>query len=227
MQHALCQVIGQRLEKALIRDTFQSIKGRGTSDLRRRVEKGIKDNYYYIKIDLKKFYPSVNNTQMKKVVRQYIKDENVLWLLDDIIDSTKGLPIGNYTSQLLGNLYLNSLDWYIKQELKIKNYYRYCDDLLLLLPTKDEKLIKDIIDYTENKSKATIKSVDTGKIKDGFYFVGFNYTKHTIKVSNRIRCNSIKSSKNNPNENTIYAYYGFYKQSREIPIWYNIFKENL
>ena len=85
-------------------------------------------------MDISKYYPSIDNTILKEVIRRKIKDKNLLYLLDEIIDSTKGVPIGNYLSQYFGNLYLSELDHQLKA--KHKFYFRYCDDLVLLTDTK-------------------------------------------------------------------------------------------
>lgn len=134
VQHALINVCGPIWERSMIRDTFQSLKGRGTSDARKRVQKAIKGNngLYALKFDISKFYPSVDNDILKSIVRKKIKCPNTLWLIDDIIDSEKGIPIGNYTSQFWGNLYLTPFDWWVVQKLKPRNYFRYCDDIVLI-----------------------------------------------------------------------------------------------
>lgn len=83
-------------------------------------------------MDISKFYPSINKVLLKKSFRRLIKDNEVLWLIDTIIDSTdKGIPIGNYTSQWFANWYLQDLDHYIKEVLHVKYYYRYIDDMVL------------------------------------------------------------------------------------------------
>lgn len=134
VQHALLNVIGPILTKCFIRDSFQSIVGRGTYDAMQRVKKLIRSKKpkYALKIDIEKYYPSVNNDKLKVEVRRKIKCENTLWLIDNIIDSAKGLPIGNYTSQHFGNLYLNKFDWWIKQCVKPIGYFRYCDDIVVM-----------------------------------------------------------------------------------------------
>ena len=143
VQHALLNVVGKIFTASFIRDTFQSITGRGTSDAMRRVKKLVRSNEcpkYALKIDVEKYYPSVDNAKLKAMVRRKIKCNQTLWLFDDIIDSMQGLPIGNYTSQHLGNLYLNQFDWEVKQKIKPIGYFRYCDDIVFMDDCK-EKLI--------------------------------------------------------------------------------------
>ena len=133
VQHALLQVIGPILVRSFIRDTFQSIQGRGTSDAMRRVRQLVREQRprWALKIDVRKYYPSVDNARLKQAVRRKIKCPDTLWLVDDIIDSMPGLPIGNYTSQHFGNLYLNQFDWWMVQQVRPVGYFRYCDDILV------------------------------------------------------------------------------------------------
>ena len=134
VHHAIMQIVGERWRSSLIRDTYQSLKGRGTSDARRRIQKSIRDDQptYYLQMDVRKFYPSVKQWVSKACIRKYIKCKPTLTLLDNIIESVDGLPIGNYLSQMLGNLVLSGVDWYAKQQLKAKHYFRYCDDIVVM-----------------------------------------------------------------------------------------------
>jgi len=134
IQHAILQVLEPIWRKVYIRDTYQSIKGRGVHLAKRRIEKVLRKEKpkYCLKIDIHKFYPSVDNEILKKIIRKKIKCRDTLWLLDEIIDSVEGLPIGNYISQTFGNLYLTYFDHHFKEKFKLKNYYRYCDDVIIL-----------------------------------------------------------------------------------------------
>jgi hypothetical protein len=140
VQHALISVCEPVWTKTYIRDTFQSIPGRGTSDARKRVWKAIKNQpgKYALKFDIKKYYPSVDHDILRHEIRRYIKCPDTLWLLDDIIRSGPGIPIGNYTSQHFGNLYLNRFDWWVKQQLGVKHYFRYCDDIVLIADSAEQ-----------------------------------------------------------------------------------------
>lgn len=89
-------------------------------------------------MDIRKFYPSVNHDILKAIIRKKIKDDDLLWLLDEIIDSADGVPIGNYLSQFFANLYMAYFDHWVKEELKVKYYYRYADDIVLLSNSKDQ-----------------------------------------------------------------------------------------
>jgi RNA-directed DNA polymerase len=186
VQHALIQVVGPIWRSSFIRDTFQSIPTRGTDDARRRVTKAIrKDNpKYALKMDIQKYYPSVNNEKLKWVVRRKIKCKDTLWLIDNIIDSTPGLPIGNYTSQDLGNLYLCDFDWVMKHQ-KIKHYYRYCDDIVVMSDSK-EQLHRLREEMVERLSMLDLTIKPTWQVfdiqKQGLDFVGFVFRPSHILV---------------------------------------------
>lgn len=95
---------------------------------------------YCLKIDIRKYFDNVDHSVLKKIIRYSIADEQVLRLLDKVIDSngkSKGLPIGNFTSQYLANLYLAYFDHWAKEELGLKYYYRYMDDIVVLDDSKE------------------------------------------------------------------------------------------
>ena len=106
-----------------------------------------------------KFYPSIDHEILKQVVRRKIKDKRLLWLLDEIIDSADGVPIGNYLSQYFANLYLAYFDHWIKEEKRIKYYYRYADDIVILGSDKNElhSLLHEIRAYLSDRLKLKVK----------------------------------------------------------------------
>lgn len=188
VQHALLNVTGPLLTKSMIRDTFQSIIGRGTADAARRVKKIVRSENcpkYALKVDIEKYYPSIQNDKMKEIVRRYIKCNDTLWLFDDIIDSTQGLPIGNYTSQHLGNLYLNQFDWWVKQQIKPSGYFRYCDDIVIFGNDKKElkdtkKLIQERLNLLGLKIKPSWMIYDVQK--QGVDFVGYVFKPNITRL---------------------------------------------
>jgi RNA-directed DNA polymerase len=192
VQHALIQVVGPIWRKSFIRDTFQSIPGRGTNDARKRLSKVVKSldwPKYYFKFDIKKYYPSVNNNLLKKCVRLKIKCPDTLWLLDNIIDSIEGLPIGNYTSQDLGNLFLNSFDWWAKQELRAKYYFRYCDDIVVLHNDKKElhNIKNKMFDRLFSMGLVVKPNWHISEIeKQGIDFVGYVFRNSHIRLRRTI-----------------------------------------
>ena len=162
IQWAIVQVLEPIWMNTFIKGTYSSLKGRGIhaalADIKHDLRNG-NDTKYCLKFDIKKYYPSIDHEILKRIVRKKIKDVNVLSLLDEIIDSTSGVPIGNYLSQFFGNLYLNDLDHWIKEEKRCKYYYRYCDDIVILLSNKEtlQELFYEIEHYLTENLKLKIK----------------------------------------------------------------------
>jgi hypothetical protein len=101
--------------------------------------KDIEGTKYCLKIDIKKFFPNINHNILKKLLRRKIKDNDLLWLLDEIIDSIDGdigVPIGNYLSQYFANFYLAYFDHWLKEEKKVRYVIRYMDDIVCLTSIK-------------------------------------------------------------------------------------------
>jgi len=150
IHHAICSVIEPIFEKKFVYDSYACRKEKGTHAGVNRIQKFIKEvnnNYYVLKCDVLKYFSSVNHEILKKIIRKKIADKKLLWLLDQIIDSAEaGIPIGNLTSQLFANIYLNELDEFIKYELRIKYYIRYMDDFIILHESKQylHKIKQDV-----------------------------------------------------------------------------------
>lgn len=160
---ALMLQIQSIIYKSMYELCCASIKGRGIQRgmnyLKRILVNDRKYTKYCLKLDVKKFYPSIDKDILKSKFRKIIKDKDTLDLIDVIIDSGKeGLPIGNYTSQWFANFYLQDLDHYIKEVLKVKYYIRYMDDMVLFSNNKKElRKIKYAIEEFLRNEKLTIK----------------------------------------------------------------------
>lgn len=186
VHHAIFQILGPIFSRTFIRDTFQSIKDRGVHDARKRIQKSLKDENltHALQIDIEKFYPNVSNEILKNIVKRKIKCTKSLKILDSIIDSSKGLPIGNYSSQILGNVYLSGFDHIIKENLKIKHYFRYCDDILVLGENSHDlhSTKREVINLLNILSLSVNKNHKVIKIDDGIKFIGFVFYKNKIKL---------------------------------------------
>lgn len=183
LHHAIMQVLEPIWKKSLIRDTYQSIKGRGVSDARCRVQRAVRGAKakYCLKIDIKKYYPSINNKILLQILKSKIKCVKTINILKEIVNSAIGVPIGNYLSQYFGNLYLMSFDHWAKEQMKIKHYYRYCDDIIILnnFKKKLHRILKSIIRYLKDKLLLTLKSnyqIFPVKAR-GIDFVGYKFFK--------------------------------------------------
>lgn len=139
--NAIMRVVEKYVYPTTINTSAASIKGRGMHKLFRKVRSDIGHDFegtkYYYKCDIKKFYQSIDQKQMKKVVRRYIKDKQLLPILDSFINlMPSGLSIGLRSSQCFGNILLSRLDHRMKENEHVRYYYRYCDDIVLLSNSK-------------------------------------------------------------------------------------------
>ncbi len=162
VQHAIMNVLEDIWTSVFISHSYSSIKGKGIHGAWKHIRRDLrnrKETTYCLKMDITKFYPSVDHDILKQIVRKKIKDTKLLILLDGIIDSAPGIPIGNYLSQFLANLYLSYFDHWLKEVKKVKYYYRYADDLVILCNSKEDlhRLRIDIGSYLSGKLNLRMK----------------------------------------------------------------------
>lgn len=227
IQHAIMQIIEPIIEKTYIKDTYQSIKARGVHKAKDRIKTFLKDKEntkYVLKIDIEKFYPNIDNHILKKLLRLKIKCKPTLKLLDTIIDSAKGIPIGNYISQMLGNFYLTYFDHYAKETLGIKYYIRYADDIVMFLHSKQKLhgILNKIKLYFKTKLKLKLKRnyqvfpfLARGLDFLGFrFFEDFTLIRKSIKKAYIKVINKIKKTNPKPSlVNSLMSYYGWIKHT--------------
>lgn len=160
--------------------------------LRKWIDRDIKNTKYCLKMDISKFYPSISNDVLKQKLRSKIKDQDCLWLLGTIIDSSIGLPIGNYTSQWLANFFLEDMDHFIKEQLQCKYYIRYVDDIVILGANKKR------LHYVRKEIERHLNEIEL-KVKRNWQvfrissravdFLGFRFfrSKTILRKSNALR----------------------------------------
>ncbi|MFA5870974.1 MAG: reverse transcriptase/maturase family protein [Candidatus Paceibacterota bacterium] len=148
VHHAICNSIAPIFERHFIYDSYACRQGRGTHKAIARVERFVQsasENYsrnaYCMQCDIRKYFDSIDHVILFRCVMKRIYDLRTLQLIWKIIKSNgldKGIPIGNLTSQLFANIYLNELDYVAKFSIGAKRYVRYMDDMVLIAPTKQE-----------------------------------------------------------------------------------------
>lgn len=188
VHHAIMNIMEPIWVSSFVKDTYSCIKNRGIHKALKDVKHALKDEantQYCLKLDVRKFYPSIDHAILKQLIRKKIKDKRLLSLLDEIIESAQGVPIGNYLSQFFANLYLTYLDHWIKEQKKVRYYFRYADDIVILGRDKQElrDLFYNIQDYLNNKLKLNFK--DNWQIfkvdSRGIDFVGYRiFHTHTL-----------------------------------------------
>ena len=153
--------------------------------------KRIWNEYYILKMDIAKYFDNINKDILFNIIKKKIKDENILWLINEILYAQKrekGLEIGNYTSQMFANIYLNEIDQYIKHNLKIKYYCRYLDDSIVIVETKKEAknaLEKIKIFLKENLGLELNKKTQIFKNKQGVNFCGYKINEYRMKLRDK------------------------------------------
>ena len=224
-QWAIIQVIEPYLMRTLTDDTYSALPDRGVERARRKMVRALKtdpeNTVWCLKIDISKYYPNVNIEKLKLKYRRLFKDNDLLWLLDEILDSNPdtGVPIGNYISQYSGNIYLSDFDHRVKEVYHIKHYFRYMDDMVFLSSSKEElqNLIKEITKYLADEYDLKVKdSWSLFRVEDrGIDFVGYVFRHDSIRLRKSI-AHSIKktSSKirwrvNNDMELNRHLYFSF------------------
>ncbi len=159
LHHAIYQVLYLYFEKDFIYDSYSCRDEKGThkavdrfQHFARKVSSNHRQTCWVLKCDIRKFFANIEHKILMKILERHIACEDTLSLLKNIIDSfPNGLPLGNLTSQLLVNVYMNEFDQYIKHVLKVKYYIRYADDFVVL--TEDRKYLE----YTLSKMKSFLQ----------------------------------------------------------------------
>lgn len=236
IHHCIMNILEPVWTKIFIRDTFSSLKNRGIHDGLNRLKKSLlyKENTKYcLKLDIKKFYPSIDHNILKKIVRKKIKDNDLLELLDSIIDSAEGVPIGNYLSQYFGNLYLTYFDHWMKETHKCKHYFRYCDDIVILHKDKNylHQLRKRIETYIDKNLNLQLK--ENWQVfpvnKRAIDFLGYRFYHRKIflrkSIAKKFKRKTINIKKNHrilSKEqilNSIMSYFGWFKYCKCKYLW--------
>ena len=218
--HAIMNVLEPVFVANFTKDTYSCIKGRGIHACSSAVKSALKDvpgTKYCLKIDIKKFYPSIDHEILKNLLRRKFKDQDLLHLLDEIIDSAPGLPIGNYLSQYLANFYLSYFDHWLKEELGVKYYFRYADDMVFLAPNKEylHDLLNTIQRYLKQHLKLEVKgNHQVFPVESrGIDFVGYiHFHTHTL-LRKPIKKRFAKSVAKNKKDTTIASYWGWAKHA--------------
>lgn len=186
IQHSLCDnVIMPRLQRVFIPDNCAGQIGKGTlyglnrlSEQMLQFYKRYGFNGYILKCDISKFFYNISHDQLKDIVHYHFRDEDVCWLCDLYIDSTrgKGIPLGNQINQGFALLYLDGMDKLIKYELGIEFYGRYMDDFWLIHPSKAylKHCLEVITGYLETLDLTLNGKTQIFPFKNGVSYLGFH-----------------------------------------------------
>lgn len=156
LHHAIYRILYAFFDKVFIHDSYSCRLAKGTHKAINRFRefayiesRNNTGTIWVLKCDIRKFFATIDHQVLKNILRRYISDNDICWLLDQIIDSFEpikkgvGLPLGNLTSQLLVNIYMNEFDQFVKRELKTKHYIRFADDFIII--SSNRKWLGDVI----------------------------------------------------------------------------------
>jgi len=189
VHQALFRVLYHYFDKKFIFDSYSCRLNKGNHKAVYRLEKLIRKaslDYqkpvFALKCDIRKFFANVDQEILLSLLQKTIKDQDTIWLIKKIIDSfssspDKGLPLGNVTSQLFSNIYLNELDYFVKHSLRQRFYIRYCDDFIILHENKKylENLVAILANFLQNRLKLDLhpNKITIRKVNQGVDFLGY------------------------------------------------------
>lgn len=243
LHHAIYRILYPYFDKKFIHDSYSCRLGKGTHramdrlrDFYLKVSKNKTKTCYVLKCDIRKFFANIDHKILKEILEKNIKDKNILWLLGQVIDSfsanpigktygvnsiyamaemKKGLPLGNLTSQLLVNIYMNEFDQFMKRELKVKYYIRYADDFVMLSKNKNDLL--STLQYTEVLLREKLKlelhpdKVCIKTIASGLDFLGWVHFPYHRVLRTSTKKRAIRALLNNPTKPVQVSYFGLFR----------------
>lgn len=180
--------------KSFISTSYACLENKGMHKACLNVQNAMKhckrvwNNYYIIKMDVAKYFQNIDKQILYNILQRKIKDKKLLWLTEEILYSNgkeKGLPIGNYTSQCFANIYLNEMDQYAKHKLKLKYWYRYMDDMVAIVETKQEAIqkLEEIRNFLREHLNLELNSkTQIFKSKQGVNFCGYKINEYRLKI---------------------------------------------
>lgn len=194
VHHAIVSVIEPIFDRTFIFDSYSCRKDKGMhravkrlTVFTRKVSKNYNDQCFVLKLDIKKFFASVDHKILLELLKKKIEDEDLIWFLEEVISSfhsNQGIPIGNLTSQIFANIYLNELDKFIKEGLQVKYYIRYADDFIIA--STNEEYLKVLIPQIDQFLKKNLKlalhenKIVIRKLSQGIDFLGYIVLPHYV-----------------------------------------------
>lgn len=194
VQYALLNQLEPVFMRTIISDTYSCIKGRGIHACEKKVmqhfRKDPKGTFYCLQIDISKCYDNINHEILKGTLRRLVKDERILSVVFEIIDSESGIVIGDHIASWLCNIYLSPIDHKAKEVLRLKHYFRYADDIVIFAATKEE--LWRALEYLERELKAiglrvkhNVKVIPVDK--EGLNFIGYVFRHTHVLIRKRIK----------------------------------------
>lgn len=238
LHHSIHRILYPFFDRTFISDSFSCRINKGTHKalnrfryFYRKVSKNNTKTCWVLKCDIRKFFDNIDHKVLVEILKQYIPDQNIIWFLREVIfgfskTQGEGLPLGNLTSQLLVNIYMNEFDQFVKHKLKAKFYIRYADDFVILSHDKDWLLeilpkigdfLSEILQLELHPEKIFIKTIHSG-----VDFLGWvHFSDHRVLRTTTKR-RMIKKLQTNKKPEIIASYLGLLKHGNTYKIKKNL-----
>ncbi len=225
LHHAIYRILYPFFDKTFIADSFSCRNAKGTHKALNRfrsfayaTSKNNTRTCWVLKCDIKKFFENIDHGIFLKTLQQHIQDADILWLLYEVINSFHGkrtgvgLPLGNLTSQLFVNIYMNEFDGFVKHELKEKYYVRYADDFVFFSQERDclERQIPNISSFLMSELRLTLHpdKLYIKTLASGVDFLGWvHFPDHRV-LRTATRRRMMKRIEEGPSEESFSSYLG-------------------
>jgi retron-type reverse transcriptase len=229
LHHALYRKLYPFFDKTFVSDSYSCRKNKGTHKAINRfreyayiVSKNNTQTCWILKCDIRKFFANIDHDILLKILGEYIPDKDIIWLLENVIESFLvenkvgiGLPLGNLTSQLLVNIYMNKFDQFVKHQMKFKYYIRYADDFVFLSEDRTllekqilivNKFLLEELKLEMHPDKVFIKTLSSG-----VDFLGWiNFADHRV-LRTATKKRMMRKVKESPKEEVMNSYVGMLK----------------
>lgn len=248
LHHAIYRQLYPFFHNIFIADSFSCQLNKGVHKAINRFKTfGLKVSHnntrtvWVLKCDIKKFFASIDHVILLGMLSGYVPDKNIMRLMEVVIKSFnsgipgKGLPLGNLTSQLFCNIYMNEFDHYVKHRLKAKYYIRYADDFVFLSTSKNEllDLLPKISLFLEQRLKLRLHpdKIFIKTLASGVDFLGWTHFPYNRVLRNVTKRRMFKGIKKRPKNPTIQSYLGLMKHGntfglkQEVLNWYGLWAE--
>ncbi len=243
LHHAIYRILYPFFDETFIPDSFSCRKNKGVHKALNRFKslscQASKSNHktcWILKCDIKKFFDNIDHSILLDILQKYIPDKDIIWLLNNVIGSYSnevklkvGLPLGNLTSQLFANVYMNVLDQHVKHKLKAKYYIRYADDFAFFSNDKKklENLIPKIHEFLDEKLKLTIhpNKIYIQTLSFGVDFLGWVHFFNHRTLRKKTKTRMMKRIRQNPVNESLQSYLGLLQHGNAEKIKLNLFND--
>jgi RNA-directed DNA polymerase len=237
LHHAIYKILYPHFDQKFVFDSYSCRVDKGThraiNQFRkhaRKVSKNHTRTAWVLKCDIRKFFASINHEVLKNTLRRHIEDVGTLWLLGQVIDSfhTKervggGIPLGNLTSQLFVNVYMNDFDHFVKRVLKAEYYIRYADDFVIVDADKGllQNYIPRISKFLENRLRLSLhpKKISVQTFASGVDFLGWVHFQHHRVLRTSTKRRMFKKLCKSKKDESVTSYQGLISHGNTFKLW--------